>query len=866
MSITNYDNIPEQMRWSRSWLLAGPDENGIMKAPHSFNSRGIFKVDPRDTSKYMDLETVIEASAHYGCGIGFALSDLDTFSCVDLDIKNIHNYPNKIDHKGKAVEWTSEEDIARYHKIINKLDSYTERSTSAQGFHTWVQGDIGAGCKRDGVEVYSRERFIVCTGNVYLNKDIEDRQELLNILVGEIRAAAEADAPKVALTDLEETETDEVILERARTAENSGKFAALFGGDWNGYPSQSEADLALMSMFTFYSKSNVQCRRLFRMSGLGQRDKAQKNDRHLNLMLSMIRGREAKEEERDNLAVEAGKRLVAQLLGSVSNPAPVQAQQYAPAPYQYTPPPALPPLPPVQMYNPVIPPSDQTVIAAGQEWSMAVAEPEDDFEYLPPGVGPQIKFDFDPVLAGLEPRKDEVELPGISWPPGVAGALAQYIFDGAPRPVKEVAIVAAIGLLAGVCGKSFTIPQSGLNVYMVLVAKSAVGKEAMHSGIANMMSYIRDSVPNVTNFVDFTDYASGPALSKAVATNPSFVNVSGEWGRKLRRLGMEDGRDGPMQQLRTVMTNLYQKSGPKSVVGGIGYSDKEKNIASVSGVAYSMIGETTPSTFYDSLTETMMEDGFLSRFTVLEYTGNRPKYNVDAVKAPNTMLLETMCSLVQRAIDLNDRFTTQEVLSDPEAHKILSNFNFECDDHINSSEDEGFRQMWNRAHLKAYRMAALLAVADNHTFPVIQKEHAEWALLLIRKDIGVMSRRINSGDVGVGDSPRERKVLSLIEKFLKEGAPPSYGVPEKMREAAVIPRKYLQICTQKSGSFTSHRLGQSAALDLTLKSLADSGYISLLDKAKAATDFQFHGICYRVITLPRSSQEERDAKIAKQHQ
>lgn len=818
----NYDNIPEELRWERAWLLAGPDESGRSKAPHGFNSRGIFNVKPTELTHCKDIETTIDAAAQYGCGIGFLLSEKDVYTCIDLDIKNEHNYPNKVDHNGKAVEWTSAEDIARFHKIIEKFDSYTEVSASGQGFHIWVRGNIGAGCRRDGVEVYSRERFIICTGNIFLNRDIQDRQELLDILVGEIRSAA---APKVELIDREETESDNVILERARTAENADKFNVLYGGNWDGYPSQSEADLALLSIFTFYSKSNTQVRRLFRTSGLARRDKATKNDAYLNRTLKLIRSREAEEEQIDAAAVAQGQALLAAL----------QAQQYTP-----------PPAPSAQHQHP--PAHAQSAPATAQH-STAVMD-DDDFEY-PEGLQ---TINLDPLLA-LKPMVHTNEGPGLPWPPGVVGELAQYIFEGAPRPVKEVAIVAALGFMAGVAGKAFCIPQSGLNLYLVLVAKSAIGKEAMHSGISNITGFIRDSTPEVMSFVDFTDYASGPALSKAVATNASFVNVSGEWGRKLRRLGQEDGRDGPMQQLRTVMTNLYQKSGPKSVVGGIGYSDKEKNIASVSGVAYTMIGETTPSTFYDALTETMMEDGFLSRFTIIEYDGDRPEDNVRGIVKPDPMLLEHLCDLVRRSASINSSFQTVDVTKTVEAHMLLSDFNKECDNHINSSDDEGFRQMWNRAHLKAYRIAALLAVADNNVCPSIQEQHVEWALQVIRKDIGVMSRRIDSGDVGVGDAPRERKVLSIIEKFLKDGAAASYGVPANMKEKSVIPRKYLQICTQKVGSFTSHRNGQTAALDATLRSLIDSGFIMEMDKAKAFEEFGFQGKCYRVVNIPKMAKE-----------
>ncbi len=831
----NYDNVPEEMRWERAWCLAGPDNKGQYKAPHAAGPRGIFNIKPTSDVHWKDFETVREqAEFHKPCGIGFILSKKDTYTCIDLDVKNVHNYPDKVDHNGKPIEWSTEKDIARFLSIIEHFDSYTERSASGQGYHIWIEGAIpgGVGIKRDGVEVYSQERFIVCTGDIFLDRPIEKRQELLDVLITEIKKGGENNV-KFELEEVPETETDATIFERAIAADNADKFISLCEGNFESYPSQSEADLALMSIFAFYSKSNAQCRRVFRMTRLGERIKANKNDVSLNRILSIIRARQSIEAQADVYAQAQAAMVLAMVRGNtLATPPATPIHAAASAPMQGTAPPA--PAHPVPPPLPAVLAADPFVIPLPEE--------------LPREEGETYQSDEDATESGG---------PGIDWPPGMVGALAKFIYNGSPRPVREVSIVSALGLMSGICGKAYTIPQSGLNLYIVLVARSAVGKEAMHSGIANVLNFVREAVPNAMGFVDFTDYASGPGLTKAVAANPSFVNVSGEWGRKLKRLAVEDGRDGPMQQLRTVMTNLYQKSGPSSIVGGIGYSDKEKNVASISGAAYSMIGETTPNTFYDSLTENMMEDGFLSRFTVVEYTGERPPNNENVIKKPEPRLMETMCSLMSQAVSLNGKFINQEVEKDEEAHKMLFDFDKECDFEINKTDDESWRQMWNRAHLKCYRISALLAVGDNHINPVINKTHVDWSLDLVRRDIALMRRRINSGDVGIGDAPRERKLLSIIEKFLSAPVAPSYQVNEKMRVDGIVPRKYLQITTQRAQSFTGHRNGQNAVLDATLKSLVDSGYLVELSKEKAINTYEFHGRCFRVIMLPMNSQEKK---------
>lgn len=800
----NYDRLPEELRWNRQWCLAGPDDTRKYKAPYALGPRGLFRIKPTVPDHWKDLETTIEAATLCPpCGIGFVLSQADLFTCIDLDVKNAINYPNNLDHNGKFVAWTTPEEIARFHRIIESFNSYTERSASGQGYHIWVRGKIGEGVRRDGVEVYSQERFIVCTGDVFLDRDIEPRQELLDLLVAEIKQNSAQTHVKQALVEVAETESDNAIFERARDADNADKFVTLCNGDWSGYPSQSEADLALLSIFAFYTKSNEQCRRLFRATKLGERVKATKNDVHIDRMLTLVRSRQAAEESVEINTVALSNSLLATI-----RPQPV-----------------IPPLAkdlPSQAFTKEILFPEQL-----PEHNENIARPDEEFNE-----------DFFNAAEG-----------SVDWPPGIVGRIAKYIFAGSPRPVKEVSIVGALGFCAGICGKAFTIPQSGLNLYIVLVARSAIGKEAMHSGIANLIKNVCDEIPEGMCFVDFSDYASGPALTKAVATNPCFVNVSGEWGRKLRRLGQEDGRDGPMQQLRTVMTNLYQKSGPKAIVGGLSYSDKEKNVSSISGIAYSMIGETTPQTFYDALTPNMMEDGFLSRFTVVEYGGDRPPANKVEPETIAPDLIATICDVVRQALKLNDKFQNQPVSLSTGANEMLDEFDRECDFQVNKTKDEGWRQMWNRAHLKAYRIAAILAVFDNYLNPVITTEHTEWALDLIKRDIKIMRSRIADGDIGSGDDSRQRKLLKLMKHYLTNSLPASYDIPSDLHKDGIIPRKYLQINTQRTPAFSTARNGQNNALDGAIKSLIDSGYLAEVTKDKLANKYKFHGKAYLIVSI-----------------
>lgn len=796
--------VPIELRRRPQWCYTYPGDPDPLrrKAPRKKGNTLASDTSPSD---WMSFEQACAYAEQVGGEIGYVLTEDDEFTCIDLDVKDATTHPHK------PELWTTQADFNRYWDICQYFDSYTEMSTSGKGLHIWLFGNIGQGCRRDGVEVYSQERFIICTGNIVLNKPIKEHQKALDLMVSDIRAAQAARYDRIELVEEQEEHSDTEIIDRAINAGNAEKFNALckctscymdsgvkIHGTYTelGYASQSEADLALMSIFTFYSRSNEQCKRLFRMTGLGKRDKATKNDRYLNDTLRTIRSRQAAQERADASAIAQAADTLLHL--QQEKKAREGVLLHVPG----APEPALTPAP-------------------------AAA-----------------------AVAAIGPQAAPVAEDGLAWPPGLAGQIAYFIYQSAPRPVKEVAIVSALGFLAGVCGKAFCIPQSGLNLYIVLIARSAVGKEAMHSGISALITAAANRQPPVMRFVDFSDFASGPALKKAVAANPSFVNVAGEWGHKLKRLAAEDGRDTPMNQLRHVMTDLFQKSGPASIVGGITYSNKDSNIASVAGVAYSMIGESTPGKFYESLTESMMEDGFMSRFLLVEYDGLRPPLNTNPVREPSKALGDAVADLCTHAMTLLDRQDTVMVSRTEEAAKMMEAFERQCDEQINGTNDEMWRQMWNRASLKMMRVSALMAVADNWLNPIITKTHIDWALSLIHKDIAIMTKRIESGDIGMNDDSRERKIVKMLKEYLDAPVASSYGIPDELRKNSIIPRKFLQIRTARQVAFNSHRAGANTALDHTLRSMCDSGYIMEVDRNKMADQFNFHGKAYRILHIP----------------
>lgn len=266
--MTDWSRIPTELRERPQWCLAGQN-----KRPLTADGRPASVTDP---ATWTDFDTASRSAAARSCSIGYVQTADDPYSCIDMDAK----------------DGTAPETLERYQSIIDQFDSYTEHSQSGRGFHVWVRGKIGDGKRRDGVEVYSQARFMICTGNVVRDKPIAERQAFLAQMVTQMRDTASATEP---LPDGPETYSDTEILDRARSAGNGARFAAHYDGQFDriGHTDHSRADMALITMLAFYSRNNEQVKRLFLASSLGQREKARSRKDYVDRTIRAVRASQA---------------------------------------------------------------------------------------------------------------------------------------------------------------------------------------------------------------------------------------------------------------------------------------------------------------------------------------------------------------------------------------------------------------------------------------------------------------------------------------------------------------------------------------------------------------------------------------------
>jgi hypothetical protein len=204
--------------------------------------------DPSSWSTFDDAMSALKRGEHDG--IGFVFTHADSYTGVDLD--------------GCRDTEIGEIDSATQ-AIIRELDSYTEVSPSGTGVHIIVRGKLPPGPRRRSqVEMYDQGRYFTVTG-----QRVPGTPDMINDRDDVVRGLYER---FFGIPSIVEPRTDAEVVQRALRSRNGERFLRLWEGNWEGnskYPTQSEADLAFISMLGYWTDwDRSQMDRLFRQSQL----------------------------------------------------------------------------------------------------------------------------------------------------------------------------------------------------------------------------------------------------------------------------------------------------------------------------------------------------------------------------------------------------------------------------------------------------------------------------------------------------------------------------------------------------------------------------------------------------------------------
>lgn len=725
--MTRWMSIPAELRERRQWavstLTLGPDGRKDKRPRRADGS----EMDWHNPLQWMTFD---EAASAGFPAIGFILTPGDPFTIIDLD------YDDKI----------TEADQQRQQAVFAAFPSYTERSQSGQGLHIVLLGRIGGGVRRDYIEVYDQERYMICTGDEVTPGPIQSHPDLLARMVDEmggVRATAELPPSE------DEPCGDDELIERMSSARNGDKFKQLFYGPVN---MGSENDAALFSLLVFWTKNHDQIMRLFARSVLyrprgeadGKKGHSARSyhEKYLVETLATAYAAQSRWNAADPADVEHGRALAAQLL--------------------------------------------------------APSAPEDI---------PLVKLDF---------------------PSGLVGEVAQYLYDSAPRQLPEVAMAGALAFMAGICGRQYTVSSGvGLNLYVILLAESGMGKEGAKNGADRLFHAMTAEAPGTGVFLG-PRVVSGPALEKAVSEhNPCFVTFVGEVGVRLQQMLAPRGGD---PQMKAAWLGLYTAAVRGGRHMGAFHSKKEDRTQDVIFPAVTIYGESTPAEYYKAISGSNFDDGFVPRFlTIASPDTEIKRLNPNRGVPPSRSLVERVVGLAQYCVDLQVRDQYIEVRFDPGlSPEDVDAYYMKLASELPTGP---VRTSWTRAPMQMFKVAALLAVGRNQLNPSISRSDLDWASRLVERSIGEIAHREGRGDLGSDEVKKVPAVEEIAKRYftLTEKQKEARKVPKYMHaHPHLIPYRYFFQCLRDRSAFANHPRGLEHAITVAMRSAVDLGIIQRL--------------------------------------
>lgn len=325
--------------------------------------------------------------------------------------------------------------------------------------------------------------------------------------------------------------------------------------------------------------------------------------------------------------------------------------------------------------------------------------------------------------------------------PGVLGDIVRLANETAPQPQPQFAVQAALALGATVLGRHVrTTRNNWPSMYFVNVGKSSSGKEHARTIIQHALS-----AANLGHLIGPEGYSSASSVVSALLHQPSHVALIDELGALLGSANSEGNfhRREAVTSLISAWGQLGGEMRPRaySTLSAGAQARKEMAALVVKHPALSLLGMTTPKTFYGSLGESAIEGGFLNRFVVVEsHLPRQVAQPAGEITIPGSFV--EWCSAARAGVGSGNLSGVElgadmpplprVVAFDACAERSFAAYAADCVAAMEALEDEGLAELEGRSNEKALRLSLILAMSEDPMGPIIRQRHADWAIAYVR--------------------------------------------------------------------------------------------------------------------------------------
>ena len=317
--------------------------------------------------------------------------------------------------------------------------------------------------------------------------------------------------------------------------------------------------------------------------------------------------------------------------------------------------------------------------------------------------------------------------------PGILGEFVEWFCETSPKEVvdKRIAIQSALALGSVILGRRYVTSADNYSaLYFIVVGRSGSGKEHCKTTVEGVLE-----AAELDDLIGGSGYTSpGAIFSELKETKACHITVVDEFGRYLEATKAQ-GQSNLEQSMRVLIEIFGRPHGLHRPPSYSRMSDKQaKGIDrfTVKKPSITLLGMTTPGSFYKALEGAEVENGTLGRFLVVENESPLSKYRRDrSRKSPPDKVVEWAKKMRQGSV-LSDASETHDIAPEPmvinisdEAYEIFEQFEESILRQRDAVRAFGLENLLVRAHEIAMRIS--LIISCSLCEPTISAKAAQWA-------------------------------------------------------------------------------------------------------------------------------------------